>query len=154
MECSPRDRKDAARGPEEQESYNTLINTSSRRVRRDGKNSYGVYWFKKVIWYGSAKLDNWLSKNVQDIRQSHKVYRKYRGKLESWTDSSRKKLNWAESPERNLPWPFVIARMPLRKCTGWYKLHKSQEKMNYLMYMDGMKLFAKNEKELEMVVRI
>ena len=35
----------------------------------------------------------------------------------------------------------------LRKCTVGYKLSKSQEKMNH--FMDDIKLFAKNEKELE-----
>ena len=46
--------------------------------------------------------------------------------------------------------------MPLnyifRKCTGWYKLDKSQEKINHLMYMDNIRLFAKNEKELETLI--
>ena len=37
----------------------------------------------------------------------------------------------------------------LRKCTGGYKLSRSQEKSNHLMYMDDIKLFARNEKELE-----
>ena len=44
---------------------------------------------------------------------------------------------------------LVIVIMPLnhilRKCTGGYKLTKSHEKINYLMYI---KLFAKSEKEL------
>ena len=40
----------------------------------------------------------------------------------------------------------------LRKCAAGYKL-KSQEKINHLMYMDGIKLFAKNEKELETLIR-
>ena len=48
---------------------------------------------------------------------------------------------------------FVIAKMPLnhmlRKCTSGCKLTKSQEKINHLMYMNDIKLFAKNEKELE-----
>ena len=48
---------------------------------------------------------------------------------------------------------FVIVIMPLHhilvKCTAEYKLSKSQEKINHLMYMDDIKLFAKNEKELE-----
>ena len=35
----------------------------------------------------------------------------------------------------------------LRKCTAWYKLSESQEYI--LMFMDDIKLFAKNEKELE-----
>ena len=37
----------------------------------------------------------------------------------------------------------------LRKSTARYKLSRSQEKVNHLMYMDDIKLFAKNEKELE-----
>ena len=48
------------------------------------------------------------------------------------------------------PLQFVIAMMPLnyilRKCTGGYKPHKSQEKNNHLIYMDDIKLFAQNEK--------
>ena len=46
--------------------------------------------------------------------------------------------------------------MPLnhihRKCTAAYKLRRSQEKINHLMYMDDIKLFAKNEKELETLI--
>ena len=30
---------------------------------------------------------------------------------------------------------------------------KSQEKMIYLMYIDGIKLFAENEKELETLIQ-
>ena len=37
----------------------------------------------------------------------------------------------------------------LRKFTAGCKLTKSHEKINHLMYMDDIKLFAKNEKELE-----
>ena len=33
-----------------------------------------------------------------------------------------------------------------------YKLSRSQEKINHLMYMDDIKLFAKNEKELETLI--
>ena len=50
------------------------------------------------------------------------------------------------------PLLFIIAMMPfnriLRKCTVGYKFTKSQEKINHLMYMDDIKLFVKNEKEL------
>ena len=49
------------------------------------------------------------------------------------------------------PLLFVIAMMPLnhilRKCTVGYKLTKSQEKINHLMYKDDIKLFAKNKEE-------
>ena len=51
------------------------------------------------------------------------------------------------------PLLFIIAMMPLnhlfKKCTAGYKLSKSQENINHLMYMDDIKLFTKNEKELE-----
>ena len=51
---------------------------------------------------------------------------------------------------------FIIAMMPLnhilRKYTAGYKLSRSQEKINHLMYMDDIKLFAKNEKGLETLI--
>ena len=54
------------------------------------------------------------------------------------------------------PLLFIIAMMPLnhilRKCTAGYKLGRSQEKINHLMYMDDIKLFAKNDKELETLI--
>ena len=54
------------------------------------------------------------------------------------------------------PLLFLIAMMPLnhilRKCTDGYKLGRSQEKVNHLMYMDDIKLFVKNEKELETLI--
>ena len=40
----------------------------------------------------------------------------------------------------------------LRKCTAEYKLSRSRKKINYLMYMDDIKLFEKNEKELETLI--
>ena len=49
--------------------------------------------------------------------------------------------------------PLLIAMMPLnhilKKCTGGYKLSKSQEKIHHLIYMHDIKLLTKNEKELE-----
>ena len=54
------------------------------------------------------------------------------------------------------PLLLIIAMMPLnhilRKCTAGFKLSRSQEKINLLMYMDDIKLFAKNEKELETLI--
>ena len=40
----------------------------------------------------------------------------------------------------------------LKKCRAGYKLSRSQEKIDHLMYMDDIKLFAKNEKELETLI--
>ena len=54
------------------------------------------------------------------------------------------------------PLLFIIAMMPLnhilRKCTAGYKFSRSLEKVNHFMYMDDIKLFAKNEKELETLI--
>ena len=48
------------------------------------------------------------------------------------------------------PLLFIIATMPLnhilRKCTAEYKLSRSQEKINHLMYMNYIKLFSKIKK--------
>ena len=53
---------------------------------------------------------------------------------------------------------FIIAMMPLnqilRKCTGGYKLSRSQEEINHFMYMNHIKLFAKTEKELETLIHV
>ena len=54
------------------------------------------------------------------------------------------------------PLLLIIPMMPLnhilRKCSAGYKLSRLQEKINHLMYMDDIKLFAKNEKELETLI--
>ena len=54
------------------------------------------------------------------------------------------------------PLLFVIAMMPFNhihdKCTGGYKLTKVQENINRQKYMDDIKLFAKNEKELKTLI--
>ena len=51
---------------------------------------------------------------------------------------------------------FIIAMMPLnhtlRKCTARYKLNRSQEKINHLMYMGDIELFAINEIELKSLI--
>ena len=54
------------------------------------------------------------------------------------------------------PLLFIIAMMPLnhilRKCTAGYKIRRSQEKVNHLMYMDDIELFPNNKKELETLI--
>ena len=40
----------------------------------------------------------------------------------------------------------------LRKCTARYKLSKFQEEINHLIYMNNIKLPARNEKELETLI--
>ena len=54
------------------------------------------------------------------------------------------------------PLLFIISMMPLsyilRKSIAGYKLRGSQKNINHLMYMDDIKLFAKNEKELKTLI--
>ena len=112
----------------------------------------------KSIWHGSTKLDNKLPQNVQNITWIHKIYWKSHDDLETEADSRRKKLSWNKDPRRYAlsPLRFIIAMMPfnhiLRKCTAWYKRRRSQEKINHLMYMDDIKLFAKKRKVLETLI--
>ena len=51
---------------------------------------------------------------------------------------------------------IIITMMPLndifRKCTAGHKFRGSQENVNHLMYMDDIKLFAKNEDELQTLI--
>ena len=52
---------------------------------------------------------------------------------------------------------FVMEMMLLnyifRKCSVGYKFSKLLEKINHLMYMEDIKLFSKNEKELIILIR-
>ena len=47
---------------------------------------------------------------------------------------------------------MMLLNLILRKGTARYKLSRSQEKINHLMYMNDVKLFAKNEKEIETLI--
>ena len=40
----------------------------------------------------------------------------------------------------------------LRKCTAGYRISRSQEKINHLIYIDDIEQFAKNGKELETLI--
>ena len=77
------------------------------------KSSYGLDRLQKGIWYGSTKLDNKLSQNVQNITRNHKLHRKKHEKLESWINSRRKKLGWNKDPKRDFP----------RRCTVTPTIH-------------------------------
>ena len=98
-----------------------------------------------------------MSRNVQNIRWSHKLYRENHENLESGIDSRRKKLpRGIFRGDALSALLFIIAMMLLnrilRKCTAGHKLRRSQGKINHLMYMDDIKLFAKSEKELEALI--
>ena len=115
-----------------------------------------------MVWIDNKKAfdmvpQSWikkLSQNVQNITWSHKLDRENHENLESGIDSRKKKLRRGRRrrgifPEDALSLlQFIIPRMQLthilRKYTAEYKLSGSQEKINHLIYMDDIKLFAKN----------
>ena len=88
-----------------------------------------------------------MSKFVQD-----QVYRRSQEKLENGTELAEMKIQRGIFKGDDLSTSlFVIEVIPLnhilRKGTESYKFTKYQEKINHLLYMDDIKLFAKNEKE-------
>ena len=48
---------------------------------------------------------------------------------------------------------MMLLNYKLRECKGGNKFTKPQEKINHPINMDDIKLFAKNEKELETLVK-
>ena len=98
-------------------------------------------------------MDNKLS---QIYKISHEVINFIKKTMKAWrVELTAGGRSWAATKmQRGIfqvdvlsPLLFIIAMMLLnhllRKCTAGYKLSRSQEKRNHLMYMDAIKLFAK-----------
>ena len=66
------------------------------------KCSHNSDWQQKHLSYGSVKLDNSSSENVQNIRQSHKIHHRTHENLEIGSNSRRKYFSRRENPERHL----------------------------------------------------
>ena len=90
------------------------------------------------------------------ISNSHKIHHGNHEKVELTAGGKtlvKVKIQWGIFQGDVLsPLLFLIAIMPLNyilsNCTWDYNFTKSQGKINHFMYMDEIKLFAKNEKEL------
>ena len=126
----PEDLKGCCNEPEEQESYFTLINTSSRRAKRDGKIS---------LWYGLTTKrrmvsQSWIIDYVEMYTISGEVIKVIENTLENWrVELTAEGKSLAEVKTQRGIFQgdalslllFVIAMMPLcyrlRKC----KFHKS-----------------------------
>ena len=89
----------------------------SKSKTRRKKPKHGLDWQQKSIWYGSAKLDNKVSQNVQNIAWSQKLHRENHKNLESWIDSRRKKLGWNKDPKKYF----------LRRCTITLIIHNRHD---------------------------
>ena len=121
--------------------------------------------YKKDLTYGPLKLDSKLSKCIkyllpdEVIKFIEKTMETWRMELKAEEKSLREvKIQRGIFHEDPLsPLLFVIVMMTLnhifRKCTAGYKFSKFKEKINHLIYMDDIKMFAKNGKELERLVQ-
>ena len=117
-------------------------------ARIDNKKAYDMVpqsWIINCLkmYKISHEVINFIEKNMQNWRVKLTIG----GKSLAETKIQRDIFQDALSPLL-----FIIALMPLnpiiRKYSAEYKLSRSQEKINHPMYMDDIKLFAKNEKEL------
>ena len=144
-------RRDAARGPEKQESYCKLINTSPKESKMRLKNL-------AMVWIDYRKAYNmvpqsWIIDSLKLYKVSDENIKFIVKTMKNW----KMKLTaggkcLAEGKiQRGIfqgdvlsPLLFVIVIMPLnhtlKKCTGGYKLTKSQEKIKHRMYMDDIKI--------------
>ena len=130
-----------------------ILNESKTR-----RKNVAMAWIDNKKAYDMVH-QSWILHCLKRIKYPTKSYRLSRRNLENEIDSRRKKLSIGKDPKGIFLGNalslllFVIAMMShnhiLWKCTAGYKLSKSQEKINHLMYMDDIKLFAKSEKELE-----
>ena len=128
------------------------------------KFSYGLDWQQKCIWYCLEKLDNNMFQSVRGIRWNHKLHQENYENMESGIDSRKECLAEAKIQRGKFPVDalstliFVIEMMPLnrvlRKCTAWYKVSKSQEKISHLLDMGNIKLTLLWKKHLGSKIKI
>ena len=124
-----------------------------------------------MVWIDYKKLydmvpQSWIIKCLKKYKISHEVIKFIEKTMKTWrVELTARGRSLVEIKiQRRIfqgdalsPLLFIIAMMPLnhilKKCTAGYKLSRSQEKINHLMYMNDIKLFAKNENELETLIR-
>ena len=99
-----------------------------------------------------------MFENVQNIRKNPKLYEECHGKLANVINSRRWNFSWNQNPGRLLSsFPTTAIHYDttqlLSKSTVDNKLSKSQEKITQIIYMDDIKLLAKNENKLETLIQ-
>ena len=133
------------------------------RARQDRKN-LAMAWIDHKKTYGMVP-QSWILHLLKMYKISHVVINFIEQTMKTWiVELTAGGRSVAETKNQRgifqgdalSPLLFIIAMMPLnhilRKCAAGYKLSRSQEKINHLMYLDDIKLFAKNEKELETLI--
>ena len=123
---------------------------NSKGYQKEAKKcNHRIDWWQKRLWCNPTNLDDRASEKVQNIRQSLKVHHKNYEKLVTDSSSKRLKFSRGENPMSHLQRRliFFTAMMLLinilRECAWGYKFTKSQEKTNYLTYMNENKQFTK-----------
>ena len=133
------------------------------RARQDGKNQ-AMAWIDNKKAYDMVP-QSWIIHCLKMYKISHKVINFIKQTMKTWrveltaggkSIAKTKIQSSVFQGDARSPILFTITMMPLnhilRKCAAVYKLIRSQEKINHLMCMDDIKLFAKNEKELETLI--
>ena len=141
--------------------YQHILNESKTR-----RKNLAMAWIDYKKAYDMVP-QSWILHCLKMYKISHEVINFIEQTMQTWrvelTAGGRSiaetKIQRGIFPGDTLsPLLFIIAMMPLkhilRKCAAEYKLSRSQEKINHLMYMDDIKLFAKNEKELETLIHV
>ena len=123
-----------------------------------------------MVWIDFKKtydmvLQRWIINSLKLYKISHEVINFIEKTMKTWrVELTTKWRSLAQAKiQRGIfqgdavsPLLFIIDMMPLnhilRKCTAGYKLSRSQEKINHLMYIDDIKLFAKIEKVLKTLI--
>ena len=138
-------------------------------------NTISSFWRKNLAWSKIIIIiiiydmvtQNWIIDCLKMYKLSHEVINFTEKTMQTWRAeltaggrslAERKIQRGIFQGDALSPLLFIIAMMPLnhihRKCTAVYKLSRLQENINHLMYMDAVKLFTKNEKELETLIHV
>ena len=130
-----------------------ILNESNTR-----RKNLAVAWIDYKKAYDMLP-QSWILHCLKMYKISHEVINFIEKNMQTWR--SELTAGGRSLPETKIqrgifqgdalsPLLFIIAMMPLnhilRKCTAGYKLSRSQKKINHLMYMENIKLFAKHKK--------
>ena len=95
----------------------------------------------KIVIFITTTIENWRVESIAGVQMQAEV----------------KILRRIFQEESLSPQTFLIAMMPLRqilrKFTVGNTFFKSKKNIIHLTYMDGIKLFSKNEKDLETLIQ-
>ena len=130
-----------------------ILNESKTRRKNLAMATKSSYDYKKAY---DMVPQSWIIHCLKMFKISHEVINFIEKTMQTWrVELTTGGRSLAETKiQRGIfqgdalsPLLFIIAMMPLnhilRKCITRYKLNGSQEKINHLIYMHEMKLFAK-----------